>query len=107
MRTDRTTPERAEILALVLGIVQEAIALAGSPPPAPRLDEQTVLLGPAAALDSLGLVTLIVDLEQQLEEQYDTTVDFAHEQAMSGRQSPFRTIGTLTDYVCRALRPAG
>jgi acyl carrier protein len=107
MQTNGASPDRAEILAVVVSIVEEAISLAGPPPQDLVLDEETALLGPAAALDSMGLVTLIVDLEQRIEEQYGQTVIFADEQAMSRRNSPFRTIGTLTDHVYQAMGASG
>src|SRR5919109_23019 len=50
-------------------------------------------------LDSLGLVQLIVDLEQRVEETGGVTITIADDRAMSQRNSPFRTAGTLTDYI--------
>jgi acyl carrier protein len=58
------------------------------------------LIGRQAVLDSLGLVTLIVDLEQRLEEEYGVSLVLADEHAMSQRSSPFRTLKSLTDYIC-------
>ncbi|MCL6441833.1 MAG: acyl carrier protein [Thermoleophilum sp.] len=63
------------------------------------LDEQTLLFGKGALLDSLSLVTLVVDLEQRLEEQFGLTLTLADDRAMSQRHSPFRSVGTLVDYL--------
>lgn len=68
---------------------------------------ETVLLGPDGRLDSLGLVNLIVDTEERVEDRFGVVVSVADEKAMSLKRSPFRTIGTLSDYIARLLQEAG
>ena len=63
------------------------------------LGEDTVLIGDNSILDSMRLVSLIVDVEQRLEETSGLSLTIADERAMNMSRSPFRTIGTLTDYV--------
>jgi len=65
----------------------------------PALDESTYLFGRKGILDSLGLVTLIVNIEQKLNEDYGTTITIADERAMSQERSPFRTVGSLIQYI--------
>jgi acyl carrier protein len=67
------------------------------------LSEDTCLIGHRAALDSLGLVTLIVDLEQKIEETFDIALTLANERAMSQKHSPFLTVGSLATYICTLL----
>jgi hypothetical protein len=67
------------------------------------LSEDTCLIGRRAALDSLGLVTLIVDLEQKIEETFDIALTLANERAMSQKHSPFLTVGSLATYICTLL----
>ena len=62
------------------------------------LDSDTQLFGAGSILDSLGLVTLIVELEQTIQEQFNVVVSLADEKALSQTRSPFRTIGTLAEY---------
>ena len=62
------------------------------------INNQTVLLGNDAVVDSMGLVNLIVDIESALAEK-DFEVSLTSEKAMSQRNSPFRTVETLTDYI--------
>jgi acyl carrier protein len=69
--------------------------------------DELTLLGPGSALDSLGLVTLIVDVEQRLADEYDVSITLASENAMSRRQSPFRTVGTLADYITELATGSG
>ena len=60
---------------------------------------KTVLFGKDGKLDSLGLVTLLVIIEQNIEDELDVSITIADERAMSQKRSPFRTIGTLANYI--------
>jgi acyl carrier protein len=96
---------RQDIAALIVQQVQEvgseqSIAL----PPA--LDESTTLFGQHGLLDSLSLVSLVVTVEQVVEDQYGVLVSLTDDKAMSQKNSPYRTIGSLTDYICTALQDA-
>ena len=64
------------------------------------LDDNTVLVGQDAVLDSLGVVSLIVEVEQRLDMEHNVSVTLANDRAMSQRNSPFRTVGVLADYIC-------
>ena len=55
------------------------------------VSEETRLIGGNSPLDSIALVSLIVELEQQIEERYDVTTTLTDDQAMSEKRSPFRT----------------
>lgn len=57
------------------------------------------LVGPAGALDSLGLVNLIVAAEAELERAFGASVALADEAAMARPDHPFRTLGALADFV--------
>ncbi len=65
--------------------------------------EETVLLGQEGVLDSFGLVSLIVAIEQSIEEQFNVTLVLADEKAMSMRNSPFRAIGIFADHISNRL----
>lgn len=68
-----------------------------------RPDEETRLFGEKSGLDSMGLVTLIVDLEESVATRFDKTVIIADERAMSRLHSPFRRVGSLTDHLLEKL----
>ena len=59
----------------------------------------SALFGEGSVLDSLGLINLIVAVEQNIEDKFDVIITLADERAMSQETSPFRTGGTLTDYI--------
>ena len=63
----------------------------------------TILFGKKSTLDSLGLVSLIVTIEQKIEEQLGATITIADERAMSQASSPFKTIDSLMNYVAMLL----
>ena len=65
---------------------------------------KTVLFGKDGKLDSLGLVNFLVIIEQNIEDEFDVSFTIADERAMSQKRSPFRTIGTLADYIDMHLK---
>ena len=64
---------------------------------------ETVLFGESGKLDSLGLVSLIVAAEQELEDVFGLSLALADEKAMSQKNSPFRTVETLVEYISKLL----
>lgn len=55
--------------------------------------------GTEGALDSLGLVSLVVKIEEDIEDQLDITITLTDERAMSRRTSPFARVKYLVDYI--------
>ena len=64
---------------------------------------ETLLFGRGAELDSLTLVSLVVEVEQTIQDYFGVTLTLANEQALSRKNSPFRTVSTLADYVVELL----
>ena len=93
---------RTQVVALLTDGLRALISDQGLPVPA-ELGEATCLIGEQAVLSSLGLVSLVVELEQTIEEQYGVALTLADERALSQRHSPFRSVGSLADYVCTLL----
>lgn len=93
---------RAALVELVIAGLRDVIEQSDRPMPA-VLDEDTHLIGKAAVLDSLALVTLIVELEQRIEEEYEAALTIADDRAMSQKSSPFRSVGSLVSYVEQLL----
>lgn len=83
-------------------LVLTRLALLGQELGKPALaqaDEQTRLFGEASPLDSIGLVTLMADLEEDLYKATSRRVTIADERAMSRLTSPFRRVGLLADHI--------
>lgn len=60
---------------------------------------ETPLFGRGAALDSLDLVSFLVEVETRLAERFGLESPLSDDRAMSQARSPFRTIGTLAEYI--------
>jgi D-alanine--poly(phosphoribitol) ligase subunit 2 len=63
----------------------------------------TRLFGGGAPLDSIQLVTLLVNIEEAIDDQLGFFITIADERAMSRRVSPFASVGLLTDYITEIL----
>jgi|TARA_B100001996_G_scaffold318537_1_gene262137 acyl carrier protein len=55
-------------------------------------------------LDSLGLVNLIMSIEEQFEDYLDTSIVIADEKAMSQKNSPFQSVQSMADYLSKELQ---
>ena len=62
-------------------------------------DTDTPLYGTRSSIDSIGLVTIIVAVEQAVADEFDINITLADEKAMSLKNSPFLTVGTLRSYI--------
>jgi acyl carrier protein len=65
---------------------------------------QTALYGSASALDSLGLINLVVAVEQNVEKRFGAAITLADDRALSQEPSPFSTVETLVKYVATLIR---
>ena len=91
------------ITALIWDAIDEVNELLPAEVRVPKRDD-AVLLGESGALDSFGLVNLVVALEQRIEDEFEVSLTLADEKAMSYSRSPFRTVQTLRDYVNDLLK---
>ncbi|CAH2922453.1 MAG: hypothetical protein CPSOU_4103 [uncultured Paraburkholderia sp.] len=66
--------------------------------------EDTRLYGLDGQVDSLGLVSLVVEVEGKIEQQLGVSVTLVSDRAMSARRSPFATMGSLADYALGLTR---
>ena len=89
--------ERGQALGVVLACLRDAVEQSGGD--AAQVVEGTPVVGPGAVIDSIGVVSLIVDIEQRLEMDHQVSVTLASDKAMSQKNSPFRTAGMLADHV--------
>lgn len=71
-----------------------------------NVNEQTILFGGDDGVDSLSLVFIVSNVERGMYEQLDASVSLANEKAMSMRNSPYRSVGSLLDYAMQCLEAA-
>lgn len=63
----------------------------------------TRLFGKRGLLDSLGMINLILELEEALFEEYEVNIVIADEKALSQKRSPFKDVNSLVDYTITLL----
>lgn len=61
------------------------------------------LLGGDRRVDSLTFVNLVVALEEQIQNTTGKSVVLVDEDSMATQDQPFRTVGTLAEYVQRVI----
>jgi len=92
-------PDRDTLLDLVAESLREEVAL-----PAETNVAEVRLVGPQAVLKSVGLVALLIGVEDRLRHRHGLLVSLMDEHALSQSRSPFRTVGTLADYLFELLQ---
>jgi len=88
---------RAQVLDIVLGAVDTANRARA----AGHLIEVSAtasLFGGSSPLDSLGLVALLIDIEDAFE-QHGIQIVISDERALAQSRSPFRDVPALVDYI--------
>ena len=93
---------KEKITQLILKVIDE---LNEQLQPEQNLDKaiETIIVGKGGKLDSLGLVNFIVAVEQMIEDEFEVPIILADERAMFQNQSPFRTVGTLAEYIAMLI----
>jgi acyl carrier protein len=61
---------------------------------------QTRLFGSEAVIDSLSLVSLIVDVETDASEAAGRSISLTDERALNRQKSPFADPDALAEYIC-------
>ena len=68
-----------------------------------NINEDTPIFGDDAGIDSLSLAFLVSQAEVRVDEELGHQVVLADEKAMSMRNSPYRTVGTLIDFIIERI----
>jgi acyl carrier protein len=95
-------PETAEIESLVIESVRmlaEDFEVDGLSNPT----SESLLYGEGGPLDSMALVNLIADVEDAVSAKYSASITLADAKAMSARNSPFRSVASLTEAIRERL----
>jgi hypothetical protein len=94
--------ERADAVRAIYQALERANALR-DPPRQLTCSEDTILFGVAGALESLELVSLLVDVEEAVGQLTGQPLVLADEKAMAQRRNPFRDVRSLADYVLQRV----
>ena len=90
--------EKIEILNIVLNQLN---SLVDTLPDSQKftVGEETVLFGRNSNIDSLSLVSVIVDLESYFLDEHEIEVCITDDRAMTREISPFDNVKNLVDYL--------
>ena len=97
---------RTQLVGLIIKIVRDIYDPSGKARSL-LVDENTRLYGRDGLFDSVGLVSVILAVEQDVSNSTDKAITIADERAMSRTRSPFLTVGSLATYTAELLREAG
>lgn len=67
---------------------------------------EAVLFGHGSKLDSLGFISVIVAVEEMIQEEFEVTVSIADERALTQTPSAFRTLGSLATHIAGLVKEA-
>ena len=86
---------------IVAAIYRAVDRINGELPPDRQLIKapETRLLGSQSALDSMHLVSLVITIEREVEDAFGVALTLVDERALSMKESPFRSIRSLADYI--------
>ena len=90
----------------ILGIIKNAVEELNEELEYEELEDvsgETVLFGGDNGIDSISLVSLVMEVESNVNEEFDSNVTLADEKAMSSRNSPYRNVGAFTEFVMERL----
>ncbi len=82
-------------------IIENVKALVDTFPQEDRIlvDENTILFGLNSTIDSLSLVSIIVDLEIEFMDTHNLEISLTDDRAMTRAISPYDNISVLADYI--------
>ena len=92
---------REDFLYPVIEEINELLGLTDHPL---QKSFDAVLFGPDSPLDSIGLISFIVAVEDRIEDQTQKRITLATETAMSRKSSPFRNLAALAEYIHELLQ---
>lgn len=64
-----------------------------------KKDLETVIMGNESNMDSMDLIEFITLIEDKIEMNSGNYISISNENVMSSKNSPFRTVSTLKEYI--------
>ncbi len=87
--------------SIIYSVYRAIDALNQTLPTEKRLEKSpdTALLGQQGALDSLGMVNLVVETEMAIEEDFGRSINLADQNAAAQGAQVYETVATFTSYI--------
>lgn len=67
------------------------------------ISADTLLLAEGGAIDSLQLVSIIVDFEEAINAKFNTSISLTSDEALIQVESPFESVKTLAEYSLKVI----
>uniref|UniRef100_UPI00404B869E hypothetical protein n=1 Tax=Flavobacterium sp. TaxID=239 RepID=UPI00404B869E len=67
------------------------------------LNYDTLLLSEGSAIDSMTIVSIVVDLESELTDAFQKEISLSDDNAMSRKISPYDNVKNLIEYILELL----
>jgi len=67
------------------------------------INSDTLLLSEGSDIDSMTIVSIVVDLESKLSDVFQKEISLSDEKAMTREKSPFKNIKNLIEYILELL----
>jgi len=67
------------------------------------LNYDTLLLSEGSAIDSMTIVSIVVDLESELTDAFQKEISLSDDKAMSRKISPYDNVNNLIEYIKELL----
>ena len=67
------------------------------------INQETLLLSEGSAIDSMTIVSIIVDLESELSDTFKKEISLSDDNAMSRKISPYTNVKNLVEYILELL----
>jgi hypothetical protein len=97
--------QRPDVLAILYDLIERFNEVQAPERPLPCAAD-TQLYGHGGHLDSLALVSFLLDVEEAVAERTGRQLVLADERAMAQHRNPFRDVGSLADYILLRLEEA-
>ena len=68
------------------------------------INYDTLLLSEGSAIDSMTIVSIVVDLESELSDAFQKEISLSDDKAMSRTISPYDNVKNLIEYVIELLK---
>jgi acyl carrier protein len=95
-----------EVEAVIFSAI-ETLNAERSPDDAISKALDTILFGANSRIDSLSLVSLIVDVETSINADHGLAISLADDRALARAESPYASVGALKEYVLELARESG
>jgi hypothetical protein len=97
--------DRSRLIGMMVQLLQASLEEHGSADSLTAAPDSP-LVGAHAVVSSLALVGFITDVESSLAEQFQFDTILVNEKALSRKNSPFRSVEVLADYILELAEEA-